>query len=400
MNDNILVKEHKREIKNSFTGFFIELTNVCNFNCRYCTNDKMTREKGFMPLATAKRIIDEISEKKISSWICLHLMGEPTLHPNLFEIIKYSNEKNLDVSLITNGTFDAEELAAGLKNERLASLQLSINAFTVTQYNLRNPKNLSYDEYIENIKKFIKIYLSFKKSTPILLTYLFTKDVCMPRDSYVVVNELDALNILNFWVDFWNELNLYGQNEVRLDKTPHFISNVARLNDLIILDKSNLKKYLDLSDLEPTYRIAPSLFIYFKRGLNWHNQLIDDNLVVRKRIKGRCMVIEREFAILWNGDCTFCCGDFDGKMKLGNIYQNSIEEILLGGKVAAIRRDNKRSILNQEICQICRGSLYDKEMNREISQTKFNILTAIKTAKAYYCKYGLREFLKKVLSLI
>jgi radical SAM protein with 4Fe4S-binding SPASM domain len=146
------------------------------------------------------------------------------------------------------------------------------------------------------------------------------------------------------------------------------------------------------------YRIAPCLFIYFKPEHNWLNQLIDDNLVVKKRKRGRCMLIEKGLGILWNGDCTFCCGDFDGKIKLGNIHQNSIEEILSGDKVTAIKRDNQRLIMNQEVCQICRGSLYDKKTNRKIARRKLSILAAIKATKLYYSAYGPREFLKKVLS--
>ena len=163
--------------------FFIELTNICNFNCLYCPIDKMKRQRGMMDLSLAKKIIDEIYDKKLSNWICLHLMGEPTLHPKFFDIIRYLNAKSLNISLVTNGNFIARNLAEGLKDKKIASLQISVNAFGPEQFEYRVAKNIKYEEYIANIKEFIKTFLSYSNSTPVLLSYFLKKNSCLTMDN-------------------------------------------------------------------------------------------------------------------------------------------------------------------------------------------------------------------------
>jgi len=79
---------------------FMELTNMCNFNCIFCPNDIMKRPKGMMNLRSAIKLIDEIAnDNKKNSFtrpdlfLELHVMGEPLLHPDVFHIIKYAEEK-------------------------------------------------------------------------------------------------------------------------------------------------------------------------------------------------------------------------------------------------------------------------------------------------------------------
>ena len=74
--------------------FFLELTNHCNFSCTFCPDGIMSRERKFMDVEIAKRILDEIAEKGLTSEpIQLHMMGEPLLHPQIFEIIQYIHKK-------------------------------------------------------------------------------------------------------------------------------------------------------------------------------------------------------------------------------------------------------------------------------------------------------------------
>ena len=57
-----------------------------------------------MDLELVKRLYNEASTKKIASKVNLHLMGEPTLHPDLIEILKYGATKKIKTDLVTNGS--------------------------------------------------------------------------------------------------------------------------------------------------------------------------------------------------------------------------------------------------------------------------------------------------------
>lgn len=73
----------------------VHLTKACNFRCEYCN---MCFQPKMMPLATAKKIVDEMPQGTI------HFTGgEPTIIPYLAEICAYAKAKGLTVSLNTNG---------------------------------------------------------------------------------------------------------------------------------------------------------------------------------------------------------------------------------------------------------------------------------------------------------
>ena len=89
-----------------FKRIYIEITNICNLNCSFCP--KNSRPKKFMSVEEFDTITNEISP--ITKTICLHLMGEPLLHPNIKEIFEICNKKHLNVYLTTNGTLIKQNL--------------------------------------------------------------------------------------------------------------------------------------------------------------------------------------------------------------------------------------------------------------------------------------------------
>ncbi|MEE8429782.1 MAG: radical SAM protein, partial [Candidatus Desulfatibia sp.] len=98
----------------------LELTNACNFDCTFCPKRLMTRKYGFMETPFAKRIIDQIVENRIAQKITFHIMGEPFLHRDFFEILAYCRDKGLPTGITTNGSFLSPDTA-----QRLAPLNVS-----------------------------------------------------------------------------------------------------------------------------------------------------------------------------------------------------------------------------------------------------------------------------------
>ena len=88
-------KEIDKKLRPATAFFFLELTNNCNFHCEFCPSDSQTRLHGYMEISLVKKIFDEISQKKIIKQVALHLMGEPTLHPKLNEILEHAKSKNV-----------------------------------------------------------------------------------------------------------------------------------------------------------------------------------------------------------------------------------------------------------------------------------------------------------------
>lgn len=80
---------------------FIEITNRCNLNCSFCHQKELSRTPSFMPVELFKKIASEVTPA--TKEVCLHLMGEPLMHPEFSKIVRVCEEFNLRIYLVTNG---------------------------------------------------------------------------------------------------------------------------------------------------------------------------------------------------------------------------------------------------------------------------------------------------------
>ena len=80
----------------------IEPCNVCNLRCPLCACGINTdpRPKGFMTLEDYRRILEE--NKQTAILVRLDGMGEPTLHPQLFEMIRLAKSYDMSVTIHSN----------------------------------------------------------------------------------------------------------------------------------------------------------------------------------------------------------------------------------------------------------------------------------------------------------
>lgn len=77
----------------------IAITGKCNFSCKYCN-----RFNADVNLETLKSYFDTVDQFK-------HIQitgGEPTVHPDFFEIMKLCRSKTIKLGLSTNGTFGVD----------------------------------------------------------------------------------------------------------------------------------------------------------------------------------------------------------------------------------------------------------------------------------------------------
>lgn len=103
---------------------YIQVTRQCNQRCRFCSNPPVESER---TLEQAKELVDELRDGGYHGVILTG--GEPTLDPNLPELVAYCRDVELPVRLITNGTLLARpELLDRLIDAGLGHCHLSLHS--------------------------------------------------------------------------------------------------------------------------------------------------------------------------------------------------------------------------------------------------------------------------------
>lgn len=316
----------------------VELTNICNLNCVFCPKSVMTRPYGFMDTQLAKRIISEIAKNRLCEKITFHVMGEPTLHPDFFEILDHSFKEKIKVGLTTNGTTLGGSIGARLLDYDLHQMDVSLQTPDEASFPLRRAGSLKFDAYLGNIMKFFYRY----------------------RTKYP--DSIFKFRIMN---------TTFGKKGMELKTGPiRVIGSAGELRDTVRKYTKDICSLLGLP--EPDRRvlesrigsivpykwnvieILPNLFFETYVLDSWGHAFEDNG--VRDAWAGCCFGMRDHFAILYNGDVALCCMDFDGKTKVGNVGGSSLEEVLSRLELKEIIEGFEKYRLVHPYCKRCQGS--------------------------------------------
>jgi len=75
-----------------------EITKSCNLKCRICISDAVGTAKNMLSISKFRRIIEKNNFSRVTL-----TGGEPTLHPDLYNLIKTSSKKASNIIFSTNG---------------------------------------------------------------------------------------------------------------------------------------------------------------------------------------------------------------------------------------------------------------------------------------------------------
>ena len=114
--------------------YYIDPTNLCNLRCPLCPTGRMElqRPRGRMNLEDFKRIVDQIAP--YAYYVELYNWGEPFLHPQIFDMIRYASERKISVQLSSNLNYFNEEMAEQAVASGLTRLLVSVDGATQETY--------------------------------------------------------------------------------------------------------------------------------------------------------------------------------------------------------------------------------------------------------------------------
>lgn len=315
-----------------FKRIHLELTNVCDFSCAFCPKEFMTRPYGYMEAELAREVISQVGKHGLAEKITFHVMGEPTLHPHFFDLLEHADACRVAVGLVTNGAGLGGKVGRRLLDYSLHQIDVSLQTPDERSFALRRSRRLTFEEYRDGALNFFAAYHARSPHTIFKFRFLNTrfcpqglKDKVGQAGVMATSPELRAT--FADWVRRpYDLMGLSGPR--RLDRlTSH------RWEVVEVLPRVYLETYL-LGDWGHAFHPGP----------------------IRPAWGGYCFGMRDHFAILHNGDVTLCCLDYDGQTAIGNVKENTLEEILKGTRLGEIMAGFPRLKLVHPYCQFCLGS--------------------------------------------
>lgn len=81
----------------------LDLTTACNFSCPHCVDSRLLNTGDYLDLETVRRSIDTLQKQGLKSVIVIG-GGEPTIHKNFGDIVRFMKDRALQVGIATNGS--------------------------------------------------------------------------------------------------------------------------------------------------------------------------------------------------------------------------------------------------------------------------------------------------------
>lgn len=235
-----------------------------------------------------------IQVKPITNYIYLHILGEPLSHPYLDEILCLTDRYEFYVQITTNGTLLNKNLPI-LLNHTIRQVNISVHSFS-------------------------------QQSQKVQETYL--------QDVLECGDRLSEKSYISY--------RLWCMNEQKLDQEAtaifHAILNHYQISKEEVFSHRNT--------------LAKNCFISFDDVFEWPSL---NHVFVSK--EGTCRGLRDMIGILSNGDVVPCCLDAYSGCKLGNIFVNDLEEILMSEKVTAMIQGFQNHQLIEPLCQRCQYSI-------------------------------------------
>lgn len=270
----------------------IELTNHCSVKCSMCELGNSKRNKGYMTKETYLRIIEQMTAWGIPM-VRFTLWGEALMHPEFLEFVKIAKANDLKVGFNTNGMLLNETRMRDIMEAGTDQIIFSVDSFDDDHiYKQYRPGKRSIHDINRTILDLIRMKKEMNAEHPEIRIQMIGSEL----------NAGQCDKFLAFWtprVDNCRITHMYA-----MTRTPDINKNVIKEYD------------------------------YFYE----------------------CKYPWTTMGIYHNGDVTACCRDVDGKLKIGNVMDASLEDIyyqsdrLRSMRINLIRK-NKSGM--PEFCKSC-----------------------------------------------
>lgn len=273
----------------------IEITNICNVQCSFCP--ELGRPKHSMSVADYRQILAKVSPH--ARQVCLHLMGEPLIHPQLDEILECTEAAGAQINLTSNGILLQKKLDILLKHPRaVRQLNISLQAYS--------------DNYPE--RDFME----------------YLKGIC------------DCVDVIGKrGVDWFLNLRLWNVGHCH-----------SRENELVFdyLEKRygiTINRKIDVGSIK-SKKLFDKLYLHFDSRFDWPSLELP-----KENPHGTCRALKTHMGILTDGTVVPCCLDKEAVIKLGNIHESDLEKIFQSPRAQRMLQGFAAGELLEDLCRHC-----------------------------------------------
>jgi len=135
---------------------YLAINYNCNENCLFCPCSKREKQnKMITPLEELKTSVDSAAANGITDLTISG--GEPTLHPGLTELVRYIQEKEIGVTLLSNSERFSDEtflrfFLSGLNTEKIKVIT-TLHSGVAAEHELANLTRGSFSRTVDGLQK-------------------------------------------------------------------------------------------------------------------------------------------------------------------------------------------------------------------------------------------------------
>lgn len=224
-----------------------------------------------------------------SDYLYFHLMGEPLCHPRLDRFLELAGEAGFKVILTTNGTLLSIQQEILLNAPALHKINISLHAFEA------NDLSVPFSDYLRDCFSFGTAAEGQK-----LVVYRLWNGGGANQKNEEILQSMEA-----FFPKPWKEER-----------------RGTRIGDRVYLEYGDKFDWPDLNAPDGGQQVY-------------------------------CYGLRDQIGILCDGTVVPCCLDHEGDISLGNLFRESMEEILQKPRTIAIREGFARRTASEELCRKC-----------------------------------------------
>jgi len=320
----------------------IELVSYCNYKCSFCTNPFRTKEEGgILPWAMFTNLVEQCVEAGVTD-MSLHGSGDPSLYKSkdedgnvvrVADAIRYASERGLNVLINSNCHLFTKDDYRAMFEAGLQILRVSFHGWDKAAYE-QYMRNDGYDKVLDDLSHIAEWNEEWGTNTELHSTHLSYDFQDLSIDEQIAEYRKNIIDPLGCQAEIWRLHDWAGQMDVS--------------HEMYQIRKKDLAS---------------------------------------RRTCGRPFAESME--IRANGKVSICCFDMGSPYYLGDLNEQTIEEVYFGDKYEFARDVHRNEEWEKiDLCNNCDQLYHFSDAlawtnipGRKYGQSKASKLMYIETEK-------------------